>query len=53
MNLFLKYRNYHPSPLLRAFQFFLLILIIIGVFLLMTQDLWVAKFTDYLIQKGW
>lgn len=50
MNLFLKYRNYKPSPLLRAFQFFLLILILIGVALIITQDLWVPKLVDYILK---
>ena len=36
--------NYHPSPVLRYFQFFLLLLIILGLALLATEKIWVPKF---------
>lgn len=45
--------NYHPSPLLRGVQIVLLILILTGIGLLVTQDLWVSKFVDYLLMKGY
>ena len=53
MNFNWKYKIYKPSPLLRAFQFFLLILIIIGVALIVTQDLWISKLVDYLLKAGY
>ncbi len=43
--------DYHPSPLLKAVQIFLLILIIIGIGLLMTQKLWVPKVVDYMLGR--
>jgi len=36
-------KDYHPSPLLRGFQIFLLILIIVGLALIVTQNFWVPK----------
>ena len=42
-------RNYHPSPLLRTIQIFLLILIVIGIILLCTQNLWVPKLVNYIL----
>lgn len=44
------WRNYHPSPLLKAIQFFLLFLIFIGVCLLITQKLWVPKLVEYILK---
>ncbi len=41
---------YNPSPLLKAVQIFLLILIVIGVVLLFTQKIWVPKLVDAIIQ---
>lgn len=43
-------QDYHPSPILRAVQVTLLILIIIGIGLLCTQKLWVPKVVDYLLK---
>lgn len=45
-----KWSDYHPSPLLRAVQIFLLLMIILGIGLLFTQKLWVSKVVDYIIQ---
>lgn len=45
--------NSHPSPLLRGIQIVLLVLIIIGLALLLTQDLWVPTFVEYLLAHGW
>ncbi|MES2214366.1 MAG: hypothetical protein V4465_03215 [Patescibacteria group bacterium] len=42
-------KNYHPSPALRAFQIFLLVLIIIGIALLFTQDSWVPRLVEYIL----
>lgn len=52
MNLSWKRQNYHPSPLLRAFQIFLLILIIIGIILLCTQNFWVPKLVNYILAQN-
>ncbi len=41
--------DYHPSPLLRGFQIFLLTLIVIGIGLLLTQKLWVPKLIDFIL----
>ncbi len=51
MNLHWKRGEYHPSPLLRAVQIFLLVLIIIGVILLATQAMWVPKVVDYILKS--
>ncbi|OHA85606.1 MAG: hypothetical protein A2408_00950 [Candidatus Yonathbacteria bacterium RIFOXYC1_FULL_52_10] len=45
--------EYHPSPLLRGIQVVLLALILIGLGLLFTQDMWVPAFVDYLLTHGW
>lgn len=45
-----KWRDYHPSPLLKAVQIFLLVLIILGIGLIFTQKLWVSYVVDYLIK---
>ena len=42
-------KNYHPTPLLRAFQIFLLVLIVTGIVLLCTQPLWLPAVTKYLL----
>jgi hypothetical protein len=44
-------KNYCPSPLLRAFQITLLILIVIGIGLLLTQEKWVPLFVNYLLER--
>ncbi len=44
-----KREKYHPSRLLVGFQIFLFILIIVGVALIFTQDLWVPKLVEYLL----
>lgn len=43
-------KEYHPSRRLRAFQFFLLVLIVIGSGLLVTRDSWVPSFVAYLME---
>ncbi len=43
--------GYHPTPLLRAVQIFLLILIMIGIALLGTQNIWVPKVVSYIIEN--
>jgi hypothetical protein len=43
--------GYHPSPALKAFQVFLLILIIIGIGLLITKDRWVPKLVNYILEQ--
>lgn len=43
-------RGYHSTPLMRAVQIFLLVLIIIGVALLCTQKLWVPKLVAYIME---
>ena len=42
-------RYYHPSPLLRTIQIVLLILIIIGLGLLITQNIWVPKLVETIV----
>jgi heat shock protein HslJ len=46
-----KREDYHPSPALRAFQVFLLILIILGLALIATQKLWVPKLVERLVKN--
>jgi len=45
-----KAEDYEPSPILRAVQIFLLILIIAGVGLLLTQKIWVPKLVAYILK---
>ena len=42
--------KYNPTPLLRAVQIFLLALILAGVVLLSTQNIWVPKVVQYLMK---
>ena len=42
--------TYNPTPLLRAVQIFLLALILAGVVLLSTQNIWVPKVVQYLMK---
>jgi hypothetical protein len=44
-----KKEDYHPSLALKAFQIFLLFLIVVGIALLFTQDLWVPKVVMWLL----
>jgi len=49
-------RDYHPTPVMVAIQIFLLILIIVGIVLLFTQDAWVPQVVDFLLKHtniGW
>ena len=41
--------DYNPSPFMRAVQIFLLVLILIGIGLLVTQKLWVPKLVEYIL----
>lgn len=45
-----KHCKYHPSPIVRVIQALLLVLIVVGVALLLTQKIWVPKLVDYLVQ---
>ena len=51
MNFDFKKYGYNPSPFLKAVQFTLLILIIIGIVLLITQKLWVPSLVSYIIKN--
>jgi len=42
--------DYRPSPALKAFQIFLLILIVIGITLIITRDSWVPKLVEYILR---
>lgn len=50
MHFHLRHREYHPSRLLRGFQFFLLILIVIGSGLLVKRDSWVPILVEYILR---
>ena len=43
------WKQYHPSPLIRVVQIFLLALIIVGIGLLLTQNMWVPKVVTYIL----
>jgi len=51
MNIFIKKSDYRQTPLLLGIQIFLLVLIIIGIILFCTQDLWVPKLVNYILTK--
>ncbi len=51
MNEDIKKEGYHPTPLLRGVQIFLLLLIVIGVGLLATQKFWLPGLVEYIIEK--
>lgn len=51
MNIDFKKEGYRPSPLLRAIQIILLILIVIGVALLATQRFWLPSLVEYILEK--
>ena len=42
--------HYHPTPLLKAVQVFLLILIILGIGLIITQKMWVPSVVTYMLK---
>ncbi|MCX6739379.1 MAG: hypothetical protein NT098_05035 [Candidatus Parcubacteria bacterium] len=44
-----KRGNYHPSRILVGFQIFLLVLIIVGIALIFTQDKWVPKLVEFIL----
>ena len=46
-----KFKNSEcdASPFIKFIRIFLLILIIIGIILLLTQDMWVPKLVDYIL----
>jgi len=48
-----KHADYHPSLMLRAVQYVLLALIVIGLILLGTQSVWVPKLVQYMLAQGW
>jgi|CXWL01.1.fsa_nt_gi hypothetical protein len=43
--------EYNPSSFIRAVQIFLLILILIGIGLLVTQKVWVPKLVEYILSS--
>jgi hypothetical protein len=45
-----KRGDYHPSAVIKGVQILLLIVIIIGIGLILTQNIWVPKLVDYLLQ---
>jgi hypothetical protein len=47
-----KKGEYHATPLLRAIQFVLLVLIIAGIILIVTRDSWVPGLVESLIVEG-
>ena len=51
MNTDFKPEGYHPTPLLRAIQIILLILIVIGVGLLATQKHWLPGLVAYILER--
>ncbi len=46
-----KHGDYHPTPFITFLNIFLLILILAGVALLCTQNMWLPKVTDYLLRQ--
>ncbi len=50
MNLSFNKVDCKPSPLLRSFQVLLLVLIVIGLGLLLTQKIWVPKVVEFIMQ---
>jgi hypothetical protein len=42
-------KDYHPTPLLRAVQISLLVLIVIGVVMLLSQDYWVPSLVSFIM----
>ncbi len=42
--------KYHPTPLLKAVQVFLLILIVLGIGLIITQKMWVPSVVTYILK---
>jgi hypothetical protein len=47
-----KRGEYHPSPLLRAVQIVLLVLIVLGIGLLLSRDTWVPKVVQYILNDS-
>jgi heat shock protein HslJ len=45
-----SFRDYHPSRALRILNGVLLVLIVIGIILLLTQKLWVPKLVNYILK---
>jgi heat shock protein HslJ len=43
--------EYHPTPLLRAIQLVLLVLIVVGVYLLVTRDSWVPQLVESIVSS--
>lgn len=53
MNFHFNRKKYHPSKFIRIIQIFLLILIIIGIGLLLTQNIWVPKLVDFILKNNY
>lgn len=45
-------KDYHPSRFIRMTQIVLLILIVIGIILLCTQNLWVPRLVNYILLRS-
>jgi len=45
-----KNSEYHPSQLIKTLQLVLLVLIIVGIALLLTQKMWVPNVVNYILQ---
>ena len=43
--------GYHSTPLMKAIRIFLLVLIIIGICLLITRNMWVPKLVEHIVSK--
>lgn len=48
-NFSLKNLEDNSSPFIRGLRIFLLVLIVIGIGLIFTQNLWVPKLVDYIL----
>jgi hypothetical protein len=46
-----KQRGRSSSPFIRAVRIFLLVLIIIGIGLIITRDMWVPKLVAYILKS--
>ncbi len=48
---FIKIMENNSSPLIRKVRIILLVLIIAGLTLIFTQNIWLPKLTDYVLTK--
>lgn len=46
-----KREDYHPTPLLHAIQFVLLVLIVVGIILIVTRDSWVPGLVESIVSS--